>query len=161
MKNGDLGDNLSSIPVRVVLPDGRVFERSDVLGKARISDDLEGESKEVAADIATYGYLYAYLNSALSAAESQFAAWKSGQYAHAKANGVNIVTHDGSVLQKAKPSEKEVEASYRMDAQYAVFVNSISELRGNMELFRSLYYAHRSKSDQISNLIRMSVIAER
>lgn len=152
---------LNTIPIRVTLPDGRVFEREDVLVGAQVSGDLQAESRQVAADIATYGYLYAYISSALATAESRYAAWKSDMYARGKANGVEIVTHDGSVLQKAKPTEKEVEASYRLDAHYSIYVNEINELQGNKELFRSLYYAHRSKSDQISNLIRMASVADR
>lgn len=149
--------NLDSIPVQLVLPNGKTFQRDDILTEARVDKtDLDKESELVGARIARYGYLASYFAHQKQALDDERKRHRAEFTMQAKLKKSVSYYLDGDVHTKSKPTEKDIENAWRLDETTLKINQQLADAMSSHELFIHLVKAHQSKSAQITNLQRRS-----
>jgi hypothetical protein len=147
--------DLGAIPVELTLPDGRVFRVDDIVSESEVDrNDLSGESSRVGGRIARYGWLFAFYSTRVAQFERAKKEFRSEFVAKIKRDNKLSIMVDGQLWEKAKPTEKDVDAACRLQPEYQSIMASIEQESWAKELFRGLYYAQRAKDQQLSNLMR-------
>jgi hypothetical protein len=142
------------IPLNIQLPSGETIYREDLLEEVRISEDLDSESRVIGARIVRYGYLASYFSHQKRTLDDERKRYRAQFFLRAKGSSQVTWLEDGDVRSKTKPTEKEIEAAWRLDPETQLIDGRLSDADSSYELFTWLARAHQSKSAQITNLQR-------
>ncbi len=148
--------NMEPFNVYSVSPEGSIEPWYDVAGFSIVSDlviqeqNLAEQVQIVSAQIAHWGRHASQCQRVHDIEERHYRAWRSQFYLDVRIGKRELEGSD------KKPTEKETEAMYRVDPEYAVYQNNIERAKEAHDAAKEIVNAFKAKRDMLRAVVRRS-----